>query len=83
LWSLRSGCFKAHLQNLKANTFIKSLFPKITKKFLEMLRKSILKILSKPASKDLITTITLDSIGLLDTKSITCSTFSKISTGWP
>jgi hypothetical protein len=36
-WSFRIGCFKAHLQNLKTNTFIKSLYPKTTKKFLEML----------------------------------------------
>jgi hypothetical protein len=42
-----------------------------------------LKILSRPVSRDLITTIALDSIGLLDIKSITYSTFSKISIGWP
>jgi hypothetical protein len=32
LWSFRSGCFQAHLQNLKTNIFIKSLYPKTTKK---------------------------------------------------
>ncbi len=40
LWSFRSACFKAHLQNLKTNTFIKSLYPKTTKNSLEMLKRS-------------------------------------------
>jgi hypothetical protein len=83
LWSLKSGCFKAHLQNLQTNTFIKSLYPKTTKKSLEMLRRFIFKKISRHVSIDLITTIALDSIGLLDTKSFTCSTFSKILIGWP
>ncbi len=79
LWSLRNGCFKAHLQNLKTNTFIKSFYPKTTKKSLEMLRKSILKILSRPMNRNLIATIALDSIGLSNIKSITYPTFSNIS----
>jgi hypothetical protein len=33
-----------------------------------MLRRYVLKILSRPVSRDLIATIALDSIGLLDTK---------------
>jgi hypothetical protein len=81
LWSLRNNGFEAHFQNLKTNTFIKSLYQKTTKKSLEILRRFVFKILLRPVSRDLTTTITLDLIGLLDTKSFTYSTFSKISTG--
>jgi hypothetical protein len=41
LWSLWSGCFKTHLQNLTTNTFIKSLYPKTTKRSLEMLKRYV------------------------------------------
>jgi len=76
LWRLKSGCFKAHLQNLKTNTFTKSRYPKSTKMSLEMLGRSVFKILSSPMSRDLTSTIALDSIGLSETKSITYSTLS-------
>ncbi len=42
LWSLKSDCFKAHLQNLKTNTFIKSLYPKTTNFCLWKCEKSCL-----------------------------------------
>jgi hypothetical protein len=84
LWSLRSGCFKAHFQNLKTNTLLSLSTQKLPKIFGNVenicVENICVKNILRPMSRELTTTIALDLIGLSDTKSFIYSTFSKIST---